>query len=215
MSSPKVSTFFDPETHDVILLSADGLSFLLTKSSLSAQSSVFEGMFSLPAKDEEIQTVEMEEDGNTLELLRRYCLLRQSPALSSYSSVVALLSLCDKCMLQFVPFILLNQMFRFVGERPLKVWAYAAIYGADGLAKTTLLHFDAHPKSSSVPFMPSHIQCNPAPQRYEYQRPLSPSDLPVSLLSRVPASSLKNLLVCYDFVRSGKKWSEAIVHYKC
>jgi hypothetical protein len=80
MSSLNTSTFFDSKTHDVILQSSDGFSFYLIKASLSTYSSVFEATFSLPAGKDEVQTVRLEEDGKTLELLLRYTLLPEVPS---------------------------------------------------------------------------------------------------------------------------------------
>jgi hypothetical protein len=212
MSFLQTSTFFDSsKSHDVILQSSDNILFYLTRATLSAQSSVFETMFSLPAKDDEIQTVKMGVGSKTLELLLRYLLLLETPPLPSFDQLLLLLSLCDKYELRHVPLVLLNEMLKFVAKRPLEVWAYCTIYGAGEIAKLTFNHFDDICKDIKPEehWYPARVD-NPASNLDgKWNRPISPSDLPTDLLAQIPPSSLHRLLLCYDLVLRGRSWAVA------
>jgi hypothetical protein len=201
MSSLNTSTFFDSKTHDVILQSSDGFSFYLIKASLSIYSSVFEATFSLPAGKDEVQTVRLEEDGKTLELLPRHTLLPEVPSSDDFDQLVALLTLCDKYDLRRIPFILLDQMLKFVKDRHVEVWAYAAIHGAEGMANLIMSQFDE-----------ARIDVDGYLRDGSYfeDRPVAPSEIPIPLLSRIPPASLHHLMCLHELVsRLGRTWDQA------
>jgi hypothetical protein len=140
----------------------------------------------------------MEEDGTTLELLFRFALLHQGPTQGDFDLVVVILSLCEKYEFHAPTLKLLHQMSTFVQIRPLEVWAYCNIYGAEEIARFALFSFD----TQLFPTTNFYHRAHPDEPitTWSATRPLSLSDLPSNLLARVPVSSLRRLLICYDSV---------------
>ncbi|OJT05581.1 hypothetical protein TRAPUB_3594 [Trametes pubescens] len=131
---PKLST-------DIILRSADGVSFGLSKVILAKVSGVFRGMLTLPdvnADTGEPQTVELTEDADTLEKLLRLCHPHpvKRPVFDEFDELFAVLDAAEKYDIEIradiTRRILLDLLEK---EGPARAYAVACLYKIPMLAR--------------------------------------------------------------------------------
>lgn len=88
---------FGPDsTGDCILRTRDGTVFKVVRSVLSLASPVFGDMFGLPGDQDQIPTIDVQEDPETMETLLELLYPQEPPNIASYDLAVKLIAACDK-----------------------------------------------------------------------------------------------------------------------
>lgn len=202
--------------HDVILVSADRQSFHLLKSELAAASPVFYDMFSMPQAGDDtqqVQTIQMDEQSADLEMFLILLFTHERPKTLGFEQIIRLFSVADKYQVVLLTILLCDILYmHHRAARPLDIWAYCTIYGANGLAAACLPLFDkvvTHNSLVTHNYEPSCAYISRA-----QNSKLSPSDLAPALIEQVPGQALISLLKCYDIVmKRGETWTTAAEKY--
>lgn len=128
---------FDDEDANLIIRSSDGLYFRVYRVLLAKASPVFKDMFSIPQQTapNEVQTVDLTEDGNTLDKLLRLIYPVDEAAGTSLDDLSKIFLACVKYQIRGVLKKASRTLLEHVESEPLRVYAIARMAELDDVAR--------------------------------------------------------------------------------
>jgi hypothetical protein len=119
---------FNDTATDIVLRSKDGVRFHVYKLLLSLTSPFFREMFTLPRptpSNDNVDTIEVTEDSQTLDHLLRLCYPVLSPIIGEFTDVTNVLEAAVKYEMEKPTALMKVALLTFVNERPLQVYVVA------------------------------------------------------------------------------------------
>ena len=171
ISSMSIRSPFDDPDADIVIRSAEGISFRLYKVILSKASSVFRDMFTLPDGQSHSgpQTVDVSEDADTLENLMRFCYPVSRPTFHSLDQLRPVISAAKKYDMQST----LEDLVRIFesilpGAPPLSAYTLACLLELPHSARTAAKQLLSDPHCFNPKVMPPEFRILPCTVLYTF-----------------------------------------------